>query len=115
LVEGKLKFEGRVGREVSVDEARECARIAALNCLAAVRSVVGSLDRVRRIVRVAGYVRSAEGVKEQPRVVNGASDLLVEIFGDAGVHARSAVGVSELPLGAPVEVEMIVEVSVIPA
>ncbi len=110
LVGGRLKFEGRVGREVSVDEARECARIAILNGLAAVRNVVGSLDKIKHIVRVTGYVRSGEDFKDHPRVLNGASDLLVEVFGDAGVHARSAVGSSGLPLGAPVEVEMIVEV-----
>ncbi|MGD0232087.1 MAG: RidA family protein [Syntrophorhabdales bacterium] len=110
LVGGRLKFEGRVGREVSLDEARECARIAALNCLAAVRDVVGSLDRIRQIVRVTGYVRSGEDFRDHPRVLNGASDLLLEIFGDEGVHVRSAVGCGGLPLGAPVEVEMIVEV-----
>jgi enamine deaminase RidA (YjgF/YER057c/UK114 family) len=110
MVEGRLKFEGKVGQEVSADEARECARIAALNCLAAVGSVVGSLDRIKRIVRVTGYIRSGNNFKEHPRVLNGASDLLLEIFGDAGIHARSAVGASELPLGAPVEVEMIVEI-----
>jgi enamine deaminase RidA (YjgF/YER057c/UK114 family) len=110
LVEGKLKFTGRVGREVSIDEANECARIAVLNCLAAIRNVVGSLDKIKRIVRITGYVRGGEDFNDHPRVLNGASDLLVEIFGDAGVHTRSAVGSSGLPLGAPVEVEMIVEV-----
>ncbi len=110
-VDGKLKFGGAVGREVSVEEARECARIAALNCLAAVKAVVGSLDRVKKIVRIGGYVRSADDFTEQPKVIDGASDLLLEIFGDAGIHARAAVGCSSLPLGAPVEIEMIVEVS----
>ena len=109
-VEGKLKFTGRVGREVSIDEANECARIAVLNCLAAIRNVVGSLDKIKRIVRITGYVRGGEDFNDHPRVLNGASDLLVEIFGDAGVHTRSAVGSSGLPLGAPVEVEMIVEI-----
>jgi enamine deaminase RidA (YjgF/YER057c/UK114 family) len=110
MIDGKLKAEGRVGEEITVDEARECARIAALNGLAAARSIIDSLDRIRRIVRVAGYVRSGDGFKDHPKVVNGASDLLQEIFGEAGIHARSAIGCSSLPLGAPVEVEMILEI-----
>jgi len=93
-----------------VDEARECARVAALNGLAAARSLLGSLDRIKRIVRVAGFVRSGDAFKDHPKVVNGASDLLQEIFGGAGIHARSAIGCSSLPLGAPVEVEMIIEI-----
>ena len=110
MVDGKLKAEGRVGEDITVDEARECARIAALNGLAAARSVLGSLDRIKRIVRVAGYVRSGDAFRDHPKVVNGASDLLQEIFGEAGIHARSAVGCVSLPLGAPVEVEMILEI-----
>ena len=110
MVDGKLKAEGIVGEEVTVDEARECARIAALNCLAAARSALGSLDRIKRIVRVPGYVRSGDGFKDHPKVVNGASDLLREILGEAGIHARSAVGCSSLPLGSPVEIEMIAEI-----
>ena len=109
-VDGKLKAEGRVGEEITVDEARECARVAALNGLAAAKSLLGSLDRVKRIVRVAGYVRSGDAFKDHPKVVNGASDLLQEVFGEVGIHARSAIGCSSLPLGAPVEVEMILEV-----
>jgi enamine deaminase RidA (YjgF/YER057c/UK114 family) len=111
FVAGKLKAEGRVGEGVTAEEGQECAKIAALNCLAAIKSLVGDLEKVIRIVRITGYVRSAEGFTGQPGVVNGASNLIVDIFGDAGRHARSAVGVSELPLGAPVEVEMIAEVS----
>jgi len=110
MVDGKLKAEGRVGEEITVDGARDCARIAALNGLAAARSLLGSLDRIKRIVRVAGYVRSGDAFKDHPKVVNGASDLLQEIFGEAGIHARSAIGCSSLPLGAPVEVEMILEI-----
>lgn len=109
--EGKLQYQGAVGREVSESEAYEAARIAVLNALAAVKSVAGSLDAIVRIVRVTGYVASADGFIKQPAVVNGASDLLVEIFGDAGRHARSAVGVSALPLNAPVEIEIVAEVS----
>lgn len=113
LQAGKLARTGKVGGEVSPDEARAMARICALNALAAVDALVG-IDAVRQVVKVVGFVASAQGFNGQPGVVNGASDLLAEVFGDNGVHARSAVGVSELPLDAPVEVELIVEVSQLP-
>jgi enamine deaminase RidA (YjgF/YER057c/UK114 family) len=106
---GKLAGTGKVGAEVSPEEGKAMARICALNALAAVNSLVG-IDAVARVVKVVGFVASAPGFHGQPSVVNGASDLLVEVFGDKGAHARSAVGVSELPLDAPVEVELIVEV-----
>jgi enamine deaminase RidA (YjgF/YER057c/UK114 family) len=106
---GKLAGTGKVGGEVSPEEGKALARICALNALAAVGSVV-DIDAVARVVKVVGFVASAPGFNGQPSVVNGASDLLAEVFGDNGVHARSAVGVSELPLDAPVEVELIVEV-----
>ena len=106
---GKIAGTGKVGAEVTPEEARTMARICALNALAAVHALVG-VDAVTRVVKVVGFVASAEGFTGQPGVVNGASDLLAEVFGDAGAHARSAVGVAELPLGAPVEIEMIVEV-----
>jgi enamine deaminase RidA (YjgF/YER057c/UK114 family) len=106
---GKLTRTGKVGAEVSPEEGKALARICALNALAAVGSVVG-IDAVTRVVKVVGFVASAPGFNGQPSVVNGASDLLAEVFGDDGAHARSAVGVSELPLDAPVEVELIVEV-----
>ncbi|GAB2741236.1 RidA family protein [Salinifilum aidingensis] len=109
LVEGKLAATGKVGGEVDPERAAECARTCALNALAAVDSVVG-LDAVTGVVKVVGFVASAEGFGGQPAVLNGASELLGEVFGDAGRHARSAVGVAELPLGAPVEVELIAEV-----
>ncbi|PJE96409.1 LysR family transcriptional regulator [Streptomyces carminius] len=109
LVDGKLPATGKVGAEVSPEEAKELARICALNALAAVRSVAGSLDRVARVVKVTGFVASAPDFTGQPGVVNGASELLGEVFGDRGVHARSAVGVSVLPIDAPVEVEVLVE------
>ena len=109
IVEGSLARTGKVGAEVTADEGKELARICALNALAAVDAVVG-LDAVKRVVKVVGFVASAEGFTGQPGVVNGASELLGSVFGEAGRHARSAVGVFELPLGAPVEVEMIVEV-----
>ena len=106
---GKLMGTGKLGAEVTPDEGKVLARICALNALAAVDSLVG-IDSVTRVVKVVGFVASAPGFNGQPSVINGASDLLAEVFGDRGAHARSAVGVSELPLDAPVEVELIVEV-----
>ncbi|GHO73796.1 LysR family transcriptional regulator [Ktedonobacter sp. SOSP1-85] len=109
-VAGKLTIQGKLGREVSIEQGQEAARLAVLNCLAEVRGLMGSLDAIVRIVKLNGYVASAEGFTEQPRVINGASTLLEEIFGETGKHARAALGVAELPAGAPVEVEMVVEV-----
>ncbi len=109
-VRGQLKARGKVGSDLTVEEGYECARVAALNCLAAVKSAVGALDRVRRVVRVTGFVNSAPGFGEQPKVMNGASDLLIKIFGEQGKHSRLAIGTSEFPRRAPVEVELIVEV-----
>ncbi|MGY1671158.1 RidA family protein [Geodermatophilus sp. SYSU D00710] len=108
FVDGGLRRTGKVGGSVDPEDAAADAKLCALNALAAVDGLVG-LDQVARVVRVVGYVASAEGFSGQPRVVNGASELLGKIFGDAGQHARSAVGVAELPLGAPVEVELTVE------
>jgi len=110
FVNGVVAATGKVGNEVSPEEAKGHARTCALNALAAVDALVG-IDSVVRIVKVLGFVASAEGFNGQPAVLNGASELLGEIFGEAGKHARSAVGVAELPLGAPVEVELIVEVA----
>ncbi|GGK80408.1 putative endoribonuclease [Planomonospora parontospora subsp. parontospora] len=110
MVDGKLAATGKVGAEVSAEEGREMARICALNALAAVASAAGGLSNVVRIVKVVGFVASAPDFTGQPQVVNGASELLGEVFGEAGVHARSAVGVTVLPLDAPVEVELIAEV-----
>ncbi|NKQ55292.1 RidA family protein [Amycolatopsis sp. K13G38] len=110
FVDGQLAATGKVGGEVSPEEAKRHARTCVLNALAAVDALVG-IDAVTRVVKVVGFVASAEGFTGQPAVVNGASELLGEIFGESGAHARSAVGVAELPLGAPVEVELIVEVS----
>jgi enamine deaminase RidA (YjgF/YER057c/UK114 family) len=110
LEDGKLAHTGKVGAEVGPEEAKALARICVLNALAAVDALVG-IDAVSRVVKVVGFVASAPGFNGQPNVINGASDLLAEVFGDKGAHARSAVGVSELPLDAPVEVELIVEVS----
>jgi enamine deaminase RidA (YjgF/YER057c/UK114 family) len=108
FVDGGLRRTGKVGGSVDPEDAAADAKLCALNALAAVDELVG-LDQVARVVRVVGYVASAEGFTGQPRVVNGASELLGKVFGDAGRHARSAVGVAELPLGAPVEVELTVE------
>ncbi|UZJ24482.1 RidA family protein [Rhodococcus antarcticus] len=110
FVDGALAATGKLGAEVSAEQGAELARTCALNALAAVHALVG-IDSVVRVVKVVGFVASAEGFTGQPGVVNGASELLGEVFGEAGVHARSAVGVAELPLGAPVEVELVVEVA----
>ena len=110
FVAGQLAATGKVGVELGPEEAKGHARTCALNALAAVHALVG-VDSIVRVVKVVGYVASADGFTGQPAVVNGASELLGEVFGDAGQHARSAVGVAELPLGAPVEVELIVEVA----
>ncbi|MBM4018138.1 MAG: RidA family protein [Planctomycetes bacterium] len=108
--EGKLLAAGHVGREVTLEMAQACARQAALNALAVVAAEVGGLSRVARVVRITGHVASAPGFTDQPKVLNAASDLVAQVFGDAGRHSRAAVGAAELPLGAPVELEMIVEV-----
>ena len=107
---GELLAKGKVGADVNAEDAKALARVCALNALAAVHSLVG-IDAVTRVVKVVGFVASAPGFGGQPGVVNGASQLLGDVFGDAGAHARSAVGVSELPLDSPVEVELIVEVA----
>ena len=109
FVDGSLPATGKVGAEVGAERAAELAGTAVLNALAAVKSVIGSLDRVTRIVKVSGFVASDPSFTGQPAVLNGASTLLGDIFGDIGVHSRSAVGVAVLPLDAPVEVELIVE------
>ena len=110
--DGELPFTGKVGGEVDIEEAREAARLCALNALAAAAATSGSPDDITRVIKVTGYVASAPGFNRQPEVLNGASEFLGEVFGEAGLHARSAVGVAELPLDSPVEVELVVEVSV---
>jgi len=110
VVDGKLAAAGKVGTEVSAADAAGLARTCALNAIAAAAAAAGGLDRIRRIVKVTGFVASAPGFNGQPLVINGASELLIEVFGEEGRHARSAVGVAELPLNAPVEVELIAEV-----
>lgn len=110
LISGVLAHQGKVGAEVSPENAVDAARTCTLNALAAL-GALADLDSIARVVKVVGFVSSATGFTGQPAVINGASDLLVSVFGDAGQHARSAVGVAELPLNAPVEVELIVEVA----
>jgi enamine deaminase RidA (YjgF/YER057c/UK114 family) len=110
FVDGALPATGKVGAEVDIERAKELARVCALNAIAAVKAEVGELSRVKRIVKVVGFVASAPGFTRQPEVINGASELLAEVFGAAGKHARSAVGVAVLPLDAPVEVELIAEI-----
>jgi enamine deaminase RidA (YjgF/YER057c/UK114 family) len=110
LVDGKLPATGKVGAEVDADAAKDLAKTAALNALAAIRAELGGLDQVKRVVKLLGFVASAPDFTGQSGVMNGASELLGEVFGEAGRHARSAIGVAVLPLDAPVEVEVIVEV-----
>ncbi|MEU9042515.1 MULTISPECIES: RidA family protein [unclassified Kitasatospora] len=110
VVGGKLPSTGKVGAEVSPEEAKELAQTCALNALAAVKSVIGDLDRIERVVKVVGFVASAPDFTGQPGVINGCSELLSKVLGVAGVHARSAVGVAVLPLDAPVEIELQVRV-----
>ena len=110
MVNGELISKGLLGQDVEVDEANKAARICTLNALAAIKGVIGDLDRIKQIVRVVGYVASVPTFTQQPAVVNGASELLLEIFGENGKHARSAVGMAVLPLNASVEIELTVEV-----
>jgi len=107
--DGRLIMTGKLGENLTVEQGAEAARVAVLNGLSIVRSEAGSLDRIKRIVKMVGYIASAPGFTEQPQVLNGASDLLVSVFGEAGRHARVAVGAAELPRLAPVEIELIVE------
>jgi enamine deaminase RidA (YjgF/YER057c/UK114 family) len=111
MVNGSLPETGTVGVGVSVDRANELASICALNAMAAIKALIGDLDKVQRVVKVVGFVNSAPDFTNHPAVINGASNLLLAAFGDAGIHARSSIGVASLPLDAPVEVELIVEVA----
>lgn len=108
---GELKFQGKVGQEFSAEQAAQAARICGLNVIAQLKNALGDLDRVKRFAKLTIFVNSVDTFLEQPKVANGASDLLVEVFGDAGKHARSAVGVNTLPLNVAVEVEAIVEIA----
>lgn len=112
MKEGKLLHQGRVGVEVTPEQGVACARQCAINGMAVMREAAGSLDRVKRIVKLGVFVACEAGYHEQPKIANGASELMLEVFGDAGRHARAAVGTNDLPLGAPVEVEFVVEIGV---
>ena len=109
LVAGELKFKGKLGAEISEAQGYEAAKVCAINCLSAIKGLAGSLDNIERSGKVVGFVNSAPGFNMQPKVINGASEFIGEVFGQAGLHARSAVGVNELPIDAAVEVEMIVK------
>ena len=110
MVKGELKYKGKLGIEFSKQDGYDAAKLCAVNALSAVKSLIGDLDKIEQIIKVVGFVASADGFTEQPAVVNGASEFLQEALGKKGVHARSAVGVAELPLGVPVEVELIVKI-----
>ena len=109
LYQGKLTAQGKVEQDVSLEEASRAARICALNCLSAVKGLGIGLEEIEKIIKVNGYVNSSAGFTGQPQVINGASDFLIEVFGDEGIHARAAVGVSELPLNSSVEIDMILK------
>ena len=108
--DGQTMLSGKLGKELTIEEGYKTARNVALNCLASVKATLGDLDKVKRVVKLLGMVNCTEDFKDQPKVVNGASDFLVEVFGETGKHARSAVGMQSLPNGIPVEIEMILEV-----
>lgn len=107
---GQVKFKGRVGRDLSIEAGQQAARLCTVNALAQLKSALGSLDKIKRVIKVTGFVNCDLTFTDQPKVINGASDLLVQVFGEAGKHARAAVGVSSLPMDSAVEVELIVEV-----
>jgi enamine deaminase RidA (YjgF/YER057c/UK114 family) len=107
---GELIYKGKVGKDISLENGINAAELCTINCLSVIKSLIGNLDNIKRIVKVTVFVNSADGFSDQPKVANGASDLLVNVFGDNGKHVRSAVGVNELPIDCAVEIEMIVEV-----
>ncbi|MCS7053619.1 MAG: RidA family protein [Ignavibacterium sp.] len=111
LVKGEIKFKGKVGKDISEEDAIKAAEVCTLNCLAAIKSEIGSLDRIEEIVKLTVFVNSTDDYSAQPKIANGASELLLKIFGDKGKHVRSAVGVSGLPLNSAVEIEMMVKVT----
>lgn len=110
MANGELKFKGKVGKDISLEDSIKAAQLCTVNCLSVIKSVANNLDNIKRIIKVTVFVNSDDGFTDQPKVANGASDLLVKVFGDNGKHVRSAVGVNELPIDSAVEIEMIVEV-----
>ena len=111
MKEGKVDFQGRVPDNVSIEDAQKAAKLCIINALAQLKSELGSLDKITKIVRVSGFVNSPQDFSEQPKVINAASDLLFEIFGDSGKHSRIAIGVASLPLNSTVEIDLIVEIN----
>jgi enamine deaminase RidA (YjgF/YER057c/UK114 family) len=109
--DGAIQYRGKIGKDLTLEEGYAAARLTMLNCLSSIRVALGTLNRVRRVVKVLGFVNSAPGFVDQPKVINGGSDLLIELFGENGRHARSAIGVAELPSDIAVEIEMIVEIA----
>jgi len=109
ISEGVVKYQGKVGSDLTEQKGSEAAKLCALNCLSAIRSIIGNLDKIKRVVKLTVFVNSANGFTAQPKVANGASEFIGEVFGEVGKHVRSAVGVSELPLNSAVEIEMTVE------
>jgi enamine deaminase RidA (YjgF/YER057c/UK114 family) len=109
-LDGKPAFIGKLGREITEEQGYKAAQLCIVNCLACVKSVIGDLDRIEQVVKLLGFVASVDGFTRQPWVMNGASELLIKLFGDKGKHARSAIGTNQLPIDIPVEVEMIVKV-----
>lgn len=107
VLEGELKFKGKIGKDLTEEEGRSAAELCVLNCLSVIKNSAGSLDNIEKIIKVTVFINSADNFTGQPKVANGASDLLVKLFGEKGKHARSAVGVNELPINAAVEIEMI--------
>jgi enamine deaminase RidA (YjgF/YER057c/UK114 family) len=110
MVDGRLLFKGKLGLELGIDEGYEAGGVACLNALAIIKKELGNLDKIKRVVKVTGYVASSSGFHDQPKVVNGASEFLLKVFGEKGKHARAAVGCPSLPADSPVEIEMVVEV-----
>ena len=106
----ELKYKGKVGREVSIEEAQEAGKICCLNALSHLKNFIGELNNVKKIIKITGYVNSGEDFKEHPKVINGASDLLINIFGEKGNHTRVAIGVNSLPLGSPVVIDFIIQI-----
>jgi enamine deaminase RidA (YjgF/YER057c/UK114 family) len=106
----ELKYKGKVGRQLSIEEAQEAGKICCLNALSHLKNLIGELDRIKKIVKITGYVNSDEDFTEHPKVINGASDLLLNIFGEKGKHTRVAIGVNSLPLGSPIEIDFIIQI-----
>jgi enamine deaminase RidA (YjgF/YER057c/UK114 family) len=106
----ELKYKGKVGRDISIEEAQEAGKICCLNALFHLKGLIGDLDKIKKIVKITGYVNSDENFTEHPKVINGASDLLIDIFGEKGKHTRVAIGVNSLPLGSPIEIDFIIQI-----